>query len=298
MHIWITTLGFGLVDAAVLAVAAVGFTLQFGVTNYVNFAYGDLITFGAFMAFVGGSQPFGLPIWQALVAAAFLTGALSFVVGRFVFTPFFLRRPQLLFALAMTFAASLILSSVWAVIWGSQYRELNYGGAEVHSLGPLLATSAELSYVVVALATLVAVHLLLTRTKLGRTMRAMSDDRSLAIACGLNIRRTTNLTWLLTGILAGVAGVIQAMQTHTFNTSIGSTYVFLIITAAVLGGIGRPYGAVIGAAIIGITSQLAVLVVGAALSPVVVFAILVFLMVARPMGLFGPTGRPTAFGTA
>jgi branched-subunit amino acid ABC-type transport system permease component len=298
VQIWLSTLGFGLVDAAVLAVAAVGFTLQFGVTNYVNFAYGDLITFGAFMAFFAGGAPFGLPIWQSLMVAAVLTGALSFAVGRFVFTPFFQRRPQLLFALAMTFAASLILSSVWGAIWGGQYRELTYGGEQVHSLGPFVATTAELLFVVVALAALLGVHLLLSQTKLGRTMRAMSDDRNLAIACGLNIRRTTNLTWLITGLLAGTAGVIQAMQVHTFNTNIGSTYVFLIITAAVLGGIGRPYGAVIGATIIGVTSQLAVLVVGAALSPVVVFLILVFLMVARPTGIFGATGRTSTFGTA
>jgi branched-subunit amino acid ABC-type transport system permease component len=298
VQIWLTTLGFGVIDAAVLAVAAVGFTLQFGVTNYVNFAYGELITFGAFMALMAGGHPFGLPIWQSLIVAALLTGVLSFVVGRFVFTPFFQRRPQLLFALATTFAASLILSSIWAAVWGAQYQELNYGGADVHSVGPFIATTAELLFVVVAAAALLGVHLLLTQTKLGRTMRAMADDRNLAIACGLNIRRTTNLTWLITGLLAGVAGVIQAMQVHTFNTNIGSTYVFLIITAAVLGGIGRPYGAVIGAVIIGVASQLAVLVVGAALSPVVVFVILVFLMVARPTGIFGATGRTTAFGSA
>lgn len=298
MDIWISTFGYGVIDGAVLAVAAVGFTLQFGVTNYVNFAYGEFITFGAFMAVVVGGPQLGMPIWASLIAAALLTGLLSFLIGRFVYTPFFLRRPQLLFALAMTFAVSLILASIWQMIWGVTYRELIYGGTEVHALGPFLVTTAQLAFVGLAVVSLLGVHLLLTYTRLGRTMRAMSDDRNLAIACGLDTNRTTSLTWLITGFLAGTTGVVQAMQQHTFNTNLGDTYVFLIITAAVLGGIGRSYGAVIGALIIGITAQLAVLVVGAALSPVVVFVILVFLMVARPSGLLGASNRASTFGNA
>ncbi len=298
MQIWISSLGYGVIDGAVLAVAAVGFTLQFGVTNYVNFAYGGFVTFGAYMAVVAGGPQLGLPIWASLIAAALLTGLLSFVIGRFVYTPFFLRRPQLLFALAVTFAVSLILASVWQSIWGVTYRELIYGGAEVHALGPFLVTTAQLAFVGLAVVSLLAVHVLLTYTKLGRTMRAMSDDRNLAMACGLDTNRTTSLTWLICGFLAGTTGVVQAMQQHTFNTNLGDTYLFLIITAAVLGGIGSSYGAVIGALIIGVTAQLAVLVVGAALSPVVVFIILVFLMVARPSGLLGASNRASAFGNA
>jgi branched-subunit amino acid ABC-type transport system permease component len=122
-------------------------------------------------------------------------------------------------------------------------------------------------------------------------MRAVSDNKELAAACGLDIRSVTYASWLISGLLAGLAGVMLAIHSHTFDTTLGDTNIYLVFGAVVIGGIGRPAGAVAGAVIIGLSTQWAVPVIGAALSPTVVFALLVLLMIFRPNGVFGSTGR-------
>ncbi len=300
MRIVLLLVQVGLIDGAILAISATGFTMQFGVTNYANFAYGSFISLGAFTAYAVDTQPQRPGFLVALVGAAIATAAVSFLVGVFVYTPFTKRRPQLLYGLVVTFSMWLILDNVLTAIWGGRYYQLSYSsgnGATVYNVGPFQITPNDLLFVVVALVALACVHLLLRYTTLGRSMRAMADDRSLATVCGLDTNAITRWTWIITGALAGLAGFVQADHIRTFDTGIGNTYIYLVLAAVVLGGIGRPYGAVLGALIIGLVSELAVPIIGAALSPVVIFAVLAFLMLYRPTGLFGATGR-THFGNA
>lgn len=298
-HTFYLLLAAGIISGAIIAPAAVGFTLQFGVTNYVNFAYGELLTFAAFMVWTFNNSAFHLNLIEAGLLAALLTALGSLVIGGFVYTKFFQRRPQLLYVLVVTFAVALILESGYRAIWGSQENLLAYpnGSSDSIGLGPVAITNLELAYVAVSALALLFVHSLLRYTKLGRMMRAMSDDAMLAVACGLPVRRTTNLTWAITGFLGGIAGVVLALQSHGFDSTLGTQYVYLIFAAVILGGIGRPYGAILGALIIGLVFQLTSLFVGSGLSPLGVFAVLVILMLARPEGLFGSTGR-SAFRSA
>jgi branched-subunit amino acid ABC-type transport system permease component len=290
----------GLIDGAILAISAVGFSMQFGVTNYANFAYASFISFGAFTAYYLDSQSFHVNFVLALVGAAIATAGLSFLIGTFVYTPFARRRPQLLYGLVVTFSMWLILDNVLTAKWGGQYYQLSYssgGGSNVYRWGPFQITPNEVLFVVIAAVGLGCVHYLLRYTRLGRSMRAMADDRALALVCGLDTAAITRWTWIITGVLAGVAGFVQANHIRTFDTGIGDTYIYLVLAAVVLGGIGRPYGAVLGAVIIGLVSELSVPLIGAALSPVVIFAVLAVLMLYRPNGLFGATGR-SHFGNA
>lgn len=300
MNTFFLLLGAGILDGAILAPACVGFTLQFGVTNYVNFAYGSLLTFAAFMFWTFNTNPsIHLDLWAAALAALMLTALVSALLGGIVYTAYFRRRPQLLYALVLTFAVGLILDSLWKAIWGSELHQVTYpaNSSAVHIVGPFLITNLYIVYIAISLASLGAVFALLRYTKLGKTMRAMSDDRSLAMVCGLPVVRTTNSTWALTGFLGGVAGVVLALQSHGFDQTIGGSFIYLVFAAVILGGIGRPYGAALGALIIGLVFQLSTLVVGTALAPVAVFAVLVLMMLLRPEGLFGSTGR-SAFSTA
>jgi branched-subunit amino acid ABC-type transport system permease component len=173
---YLLLLGFGLVDGAVLAVASVGFTLQFGATNYVNFAYGQFITFGAYAAYVFDSPPFHLNFWEIVVAAALSTGLLALCIGRFAFTPLFRRRPQLLYALVLTFATSLILDNVYLAIWGSAFHQFTFGdiGSDVHLIGPFILTTVQLGFLAASLACLALIHLMLRYTKLGRIMNGIA----------------------------------------------------------------------------------------------------------------------------
>ena len=294
MSALISAAAFGAIGAAVLAIAAVGFTLQFGVTNYVNFAYGELVTFGAYVGW-SVNQQFHVPVAVALLVGSAGTALLAFVVQRFIFTPFLRRRAQLLFLLIVTFIMSLILNDAIAAVWSTDFHEMPPLVSDaVHSFGPVIVSTDQLLFVAIAVVTMAAVHVLLRYTKLGRYMRAMSDDGSLAAVCGINTKMVADVTWLISGFVAGLAGVILAIQTHTFAPDLGDVYLFLIVSAVILGGIGRAYGAVVGAVVVGLATQLVVLIPGlpTTLSPVAVFALLIAIMVFRPQGLMGAVPRP------
>ena len=290
----VTIAGFGVVAAGVLGVASIGLTLQFGVTNYINFAYGQIITVGAYLGYLLTQPPVGLPLPIAILGGSLGTAAVAFGLHRLVFSPFVSRRPQLLFALLVTFIVGFMLDDVFAIIFGTAYEQMPSFLLTNLSLvaGPLTLEWNQVIYLAIAVTSMLLIHSLLTYTKLGRSMRAMSDDAALAIACGLNVRWIADATWLITGFMAGLAGCILAMQTRTFNINLGDLYIFLVFAAVIVGGIGRAYGALIGAAIIGLGSQLSVLFVPSAVTVVFTFAILVVIMLVRPQGLLGAAPSP------
>ena len=279
--------GFGVVDAAVLGIAAVAFTLQFGVTNYFNFAYGEFLTFGAFVALFANVDHFQLNIWACMLVAGIVTAGLAFVTNRAIFAPFVKRRPEPFLILVVTFGAGLLLNSIYQIFWGTDYHELSFTTGNYHSLGPFQFTTDQLFFLLIAIAFMVGLQMLLTLTKLGRMMRAIADDRALAVACGLSLVRVTDITWLLTGFMAGVAGVIFAMQNYAFSIALGDNYTYLVFPAVIIGGIGQPRGALIGAMIIGIVIAVSPLVLSPALSPILVFGALIAVVLLRPRGLLG-----------
>lgn len=293
MDLLLPGLLYGLVAGAILAIAALGFNLQFGVTNYANFAYAPFLTVAAYAQFTLATGPLHLNFWIAEVGAVLATALLSFLVGHFVFTPFFRRRPQLLFGLAVTFSVGIMLDALIVGIFGSYVQDVTYpaGALAVHSIAGVRLTNLDFAFVIVAGAILLITHLLLRYTSLGRTMRAMSDNESLAVVCGLPTQRTTAITWALTGALAGVAGLAYQLQLSSFDPTMGDQVFYVLVAAVVFGGIGRPLGAVVGAVVVGLVSQLSVLVVGEAYSTVSIFIVLVVVMLVRPDGLFGTTGR-------
>ncbi len=154
------SLGFGLITASVLAIAAVGITLQFGVTNYLNLAYGDLLTFGVYMAFVA-NQRFGLSIWIGLLAAILLTGLLAWLINLLILRPFVERGTSRVIMLVVTVGVSLILQNVLLAFFGTQFEKYVVDtGAPLH-LGPFLFTPLQLGILGLAVGTMLAIHFLL-----------------------------------------------------------------------------------------------------------------------------------------
>lgn len=284
-------LAFGVVDAAVLAVAAVAFTLQFGVTNYFNFGYSEWLTFGAFVAFTLNVAPFNMNVWVAMALAGVATALLSFVINRAIFAPFVRRRSEPLYILVVTLAVGLLLNNGYIAIWGTAYHEYAQAPRDMHHIGPVTLGTDQIAFLAIALALMALTHSVLAYTKVGRSMRAIADDRQLAVVCGLDAARLADATWLMTGAMAGIAGVILAMQVHTFGTDIGANYTYLIFPAVIIGGIGRAYGAMLGATIIGVITTLGVFVIPAALSPTLIFAAIVVMVLFRPQGLLGGLGH-------
>ncbi|HZC04699.1 MAG TPA: branched-chain amino acid ABC transporter permease [Ktedonobacterales bacterium] len=290
MLIYLHALGFGLVTASILSLASVGLTLQFGVTNYVNFAYGELLTFGAYFAWLANSH-YGWNIWLALLVGAILTGILAVILNLIVLQPFTKRQFPVLFMLVVTFGLSLILSNVLLAIYGADFQRYTVREATQYSIGPFLLTNQQLIIIGIAIAAMAGVHVLLNYTKIGKAMRAMSDNPTLARNCGIDTELVTNFTWLLSGFLAGLAGVVLALNISSFQPAFGGDFLFVIFAAVILGGIGRPYGAMAGALVIGIVTEVAAVPLSSDFKNDAAFAILVLVLLFRPQGIFASEGK-------
>jgi branched-subunit amino acid ABC-type transport system permease component len=282
--------GFGLVTASILALAAMGLTLQFGVTNFVNFAYGDFLTLGAYLSWVANVK-LHANIWLALALGALGTGVIAALIGRFLLGPFARRFRNLFYVMIVTFGLSLILLNLIQAIWGANYVQYGVKVENPLHLGPFLLSTDQLIIIAIGVGAMIAVHLLLTRTKLGKAMRAMSDDPSLAMVSGINTRAITTFTWFLTGLLAGLAGTVLGLNISSVTPAMGETFLFVIFAAVILGGIGRPYGAMLGALVIGLATEISAIVINAAYKLDVAFVLLVIVLLIRPQGLLAVRGK-------
>ncbi len=283
MSTLLPAIGFGLVTASILAVAGVGFTLQFGVTNILNLAYGEIMTAAAFVAYLVTSA--GISVWLALVAGGAFGAVFSVLLNRALYTPFVRHGTRLFGMIIVTIAVSLIVQNSMLAIFGANFFSLSMPRpASVHIAG-MVFTTVQLAIIGVAVVAMLLIHLLLRYTKLGKAMRATATDPDLARNCGIATERVIDLAWAISGALCGLAGVILVMNLTAFTDTTGAQFLIPIIAVAVLGGIGQPYGAMLGALVIGIVSELAAAVISPDYKNVVAFVILVMVLLARPQGI-------------
>ncbi len=284
------SVGFGLVTASIIAIASVGLTLQFGVTNYVNFAYGDFMALGAYFAWEVNSG-LGWNIWISMVIGALGMGVVAVVLNRFVLGPFARRfSSNLVYILIVTFGLSLIILNFVEAVWGPSYKLYSLPLQNPYHLGPFLLTKDEIIIFFLGVVLMVAVHLLLTRTKLGKAMRAMSDNTSLATVSGIDTGKVTMITWFISGLLAGLAGTVLGINVASITPSSGETYLFVIFAAVILGGIGRPYGAMLGALVIGLVTEISAIAMPAYKLDLA-FGVLVIVLLVRPQGILASAGK-------
>ena len=289
MQLFWLSVGFGFVTASVLAIAAVGLSLQFGITNYVNFAYGDFMALGGFFAYVLNNQVFHLDIWVALVLGAFGMGLLAVVINRLILGPFARRFRSSHYVLIVTFGLSLILLNLEYSIWGAQVRFFHMPISQAQSIGPLLLTRNQMIVMGIAVALMVAVHTMLRVTRLGKCMRAMSDNTTLAMTSGIDTKRITTITWFLSGSLAGVAGVVLGISEGNLTPASGELFLFVIFAAVIVGGVGSIYGAMAGAVLIGMATEISAAFINPAYKLDIAFVILILALLIRPSGLLART---------
>jgi branched-subunit amino acid ABC-type transport system permease component len=290
VHSFLLSIGFGLVTASILALAAMGLTLQFGITNFVNFAYGDFLTLGAYISWTANVK-LHLSIWVAMVAGALAMGLIAVALNRFLLGPFARRFRNVFSVVIVTFGLSLILLNLIQAIWGASYQQYHAAAQSPLHLGPFLLTADQLIIFAIGAALMLVIHVMLTRTRLGMAMRAMSDNASLASVTGINTRAVTSVTWFLTGTLAGLAGTVLGLNIASITPSTGETFLFVIFAAVILGGIGKPYGAMLGALIIGLATEISAVLINAAYKLDVAFALLIIVLLIRPQGLLAVKGK-------
>ena len=272
--------GFGLVTAAIVGIGSMGFTLQFGVTNILNISYGNILTVGAFAALLAQQWHLGL---VATILAAPLAGAIAtWLLARTVFAAFARRQGGAFDLILVTLASSLIIQySIDAAAQGQSFSFSFPAGSTVN-IGPFVFTVLSLGLIATAAIVLALLLAALHLTRMGTALRALSTDPKLARACGVPMRKILDLTWLVSGALAGLAGLVYVTNSLTVDSGAGLNFLVLVIAAALLGGAGSPMGAVLAALVVGIATEVVAAVGGSYYSQAAGLAILAVVLVARP----------------
>ncbi|MEI9402567.1 branched-chain amino acid ABC transporter permease [Mesorhizobium argentiipisi] len=272
----------GIVIGSVYAFAAIGITLVFSIMRHAHLAHGDMATVGAYLA-LAGSASIGLPVYVALLVAIPITGAIAVGLDR-LFYEHLRAKPKILTTIA-SLGVALMLRSVVQVIWGVNTTTYAKGITRPQDWFGLRVKISEL-YTVVALIVVVScLVLFLTRTKWGKAMRAMSDNRNLALLCGIDNAKVVTLTWLIVGGLCAAAGFFLGMN-YELKSMMGWNIILPAFSAAILGGVGRIEGALIGGLIIGVVEELSVSFLPTEYKALSAFAILLLVLLVRPTGLF------------
>jgi len=283
--LFLASLGFGLVTASVLAIAAVGFTLQFGVTDVLNLAYGAVMILSAYVAYLVNAQ--GLSVWIGLLAAVAAGSLASVVLNSVVYTPFQRHGATPITMVIVSLGMTLIIQFGVAAVAGGVGVSYTMGTGPTFQAGGFGLTGVQLIIMALAVAVMAGVHVLLRYTKLGKAMRATAANRTLARNCGIRTGRVITATWALTGALCGVAGTVFAMDAGSFDASSTDLFLVLILAAVFLGGPGQAYGAMLGALVIGLATEVSAVFIPADYKYVIAFAALLIMLGVRPAGLLG-----------
>jgi branched-subunit amino acid ABC-type transport system permease component len=281
----------GLVTGSIIALAAVGVSLVYGILRIVNFAHGDYLVVGAYVALavnIGWGESIVLAALAAVAATALLAAGLEFALWR----PLRRKDAGLFSFFIAAIGLALVLRHVVFLVGDPGPRRYDVDVFQVYDLGGVRLSQSQLIAIGIAFAAIVLVALMLARTGLGKAMRALSDNRALAAVAGIDVDRTVVLTWVLAGGLAGIAGLLQALILNAFTPNFGFLLLLPIFAAVVLGGIGSAYGALVGGLALGLVMELSTwnaLAGGApaVYKPVVAFGVLIVVLLFRPQGVFG-----------
>lgn len=285
MSVFIASIGFGFVTAAVLALASVGFTLQFAVTNVLNLAYGGVMIVAAYAAYLLNEH--GVNVWVATLAAIVAGAVLSVLLNNVVYTPFKRRGTTPIAMVIVALGMTLILEFGTQAVAGATNVSYIMSQGTTVQLGSIQLTVVQLVIIALAVVVMVLVHLLIRYTRLGKAMRATAANPDLARSCGIRTDRVVMLTWLISGALCGLAGATFAMNSGTFGATSTDIFLVLILAAVFLGGPGEPYGAMLGALVIGLATEISASVIVSDYKDVIAFVILLAMLAVRPTGLLG-----------
>jgi neutral amino acid transport system permease protein len=275
----------GLSLGSVYALGAVGLTLVYGILKLVNFAHGDFLTFGAYMAFLM-NVTWGVPLVFAIFWAMALTALLGVLFERVMWGPMRAKRAGLLQLLLMSIGLAFVIRYGVQYVWGTEIRSLDVNNVETVTLLGLRIGRTELIVIVIGFAVLVAIGLMLKYTLLGKQMRALADNLDLAEIAGIDTSRIVLYTWLFAGALAGLAGVLAGAVTD-LRPELGFGLLLPIFAAVILGGIGDAFGALVGGIVLGLVVEWSTLLIDFRWKTAVGFGVLILVLILRPEGIFG-----------
>lgn len=278
----------GISLGSVYAIIALGYTMVYGIAKMLNFAHGDVIMVGAYISFCT-TQYLGLPAWVSVLLAMVVCTVLGILIEGLAYKP--LREAPALAVLITAIGVSYFLQNVALLIWGSNPKIFTSVMADVPPLrlfgGSLLISSEALLTVLACVVIMVGLTLFTSRTKMGKAMRACSEDKGAAQLMGINVNFTISLTFAIGSALAAIAGVLLCSSYPQLMPTTGSMPGIKAFTAAVFGGIGSIPGAMVGGILLGIIEIFGKAYISTELGDAIVFAVLIIVLIVKPTGLLG-----------
>jgi neutral amino acid transport system permease protein len=289
LRVLVDGIRFGLV----IGITGVGLSLIFGTTGLTNFAHGELVTIGAVLAWTL-NVTFGLQLIWATLLAIVAGAALGAATDLAIWRPMRRRRSGLVAQLVISIGLALALRYVVLIYFGGRSESFaDYTNQVERNYGFLSITDKDLATIVISLAVLVGVALLLQRTRIGKAMRAVADNRDLAASSGINVERVVLFVWILAGALAALGGVLFGLSElgATVQYEMGFNLLLLMFAGVILGGLGTAYGALVGCLIVGVLVEVSAQIIPVDLKYLGGLAVLIVILVIRPQGLLGSRAR-------
>ena len=287
MTLFLSYLINGISLGSVYAIIALGYTMVYGIAKMLNFAHGDVIMIGAYISFCA-TQYMGMPTIVSVIMAMAVCTILGIVIERLAYKP--LRQSASLAVLITAIGVSYFLQNMALLIWGSNPKNFtsvfNVGSITLFG-GKLLISSETILTVLANIVIMIALTLFTGKTKIGKAMRAVSEDKGAAELMGINVNATISMTFAIGSALAAIAGVLLCSAYPTLQPTTGSMPGIKAFTAAVFGGIGSIPGAMIGGLLLGVIEILGKAYVSTELGDAFVFAVLIVVLLVKPTGLLG-----------
>jgi branched-chain amino acid transport system permease protein len=266
------------------AVIAIAFTLLIGILNLLNFAVGEIFMLGSFFAltFLG----LGLPFWLSFILAVALSGIVSIIIYYFSFD--FLKGAPELIPLVSTLGFSILLQNSAGLIWGTERQPFPESiSSQIIHIGPIAISPAQIVIFAIAIILMIILDQLIQKTRIGRGMRAVSENPETANILGINAKLVVIVTFFASGVLAGASGILFSISYFTVEPMIGFHAGLKAIAAMIVGGLGNVRGAIVGGILIGFIEVMSIQYLGSEYREIAVFALIFITLVILPQGLMG-----------
>ena len=273
----------GIAVGSILALAAIGLTLTYGILKLSNFAHGDFMTLGAYLTWLANTG--GLNIWVSMILGAVGTIVAMLISEFLLWKPMRDRRASDTTLIIISIGLALFIRNGILLVYGGSNQLYQLPVVPAMQFGELRIAYYRVVVVGLAIAAIVVLHLILQNTKIGKAMRAVADNIDLARVSGINVERVVLWTWIVTGTLTAFAGGMYGLIA-VVRPNMGWFLILPMFASVILGGIGNPYGAVAGAFIIGIAQEISVPLLGSEYKLGVALAIMIVILLVRPQGIF------------
>ncbi|WP_022665812.1 branched-chain amino acid ABC transporter permease [Desulfospira joergensenii] len=277
----------GIIAGSIYAMFAVGLAMVYGVFKFINFSHGELITWGAYLSLMFFSPPFSLPLGFAVIPALVITVGMGLAQDFFVYRP--LRNSNPIAILIASIGLSYLLRNGIRLCWGSDLRTFDLPLSQGLVFWGVYITKIQILMMVSALVFFGVLYFLLTRTLLGKSLRAVSDNMELSAIMGISMKKVTAAIWILAAVFAGTGGILLALDTN-LEPMMGMTSLVKAFAAVLLGGAGNIWGALLGGLFIGIAENMGVAFISPDYKDFISFGVIILLLLFKPKGIFSIAG--------